>query len=183
MEQLGLIGEMHWLIEAAIAKTKRIIELADRFANALRPVKRSVIDLGVVGTGTTHHEQLGRRTAREPDERKVPSVAFHRDVEPRTVALDQPQLLEQRGKLARRVLPLDPVGFAHDASALVRRELAAEIAEQARSQLFRLADVDDFSVGGEHAIDSRPILRVRLHRGPHHGELRGGRVRTEQTYF
>ena len=119
LEELRLIGEVHRLVEPAVAQAERVVELAHRLADALRAVERAVVDLRVVAAGAAHDEQLRRRPARELDEGEVPRVALHRHVEARAEALDQAQLLEQRGELARRVLPLDARRLAHDARALL----------------------------------------------------------------
>src|SRR6185436_14875628 len=97
-------------------------------------------------------------TACELDEGEMTRIALHRHVEAWTEALDQPQLLEQRGELARRVLPLDARRLAHDPRPFLVGP-AAEVAEQSRAQPLRLADVHDLAVAGEPAIDARPILR------------------------
>ena len=182
MKQLGLIGEMHGLIEPAVAEAEHVIQLAHRVTDPLRAMERAVVDLRVVGTGAAHHEQLGCRAARELDEGEMPRVALHRDIQPGTEALDQAQLFQQGGELARRVVPLDAVRLAHDSRALVGGEITAEIAEQPRAQLLRLAHVDDLAVGGEHAVHAGTVGRVGLHRGAHQRELCVRRRWPEEVY-
>ena len=93
----------------------------------------------------------------------VPRVTLHRDVEPRPQSLDQPQLLEQRRELARRVLPLDVGRLAQNPRALFLGIRAAEVAEQPRAHALRLADVHDLAVWRQHAIDAGPVLRAVAH--------------------
>jgi len=110
LEQLCLIAEEHLQIRPAISQHQRIVELAHGFADSLRADEGPVVDSRVLTRRASHYDQLGSRTFRELDEGVVPRVAHHRDVVPRAEALDQPQLLEQRRELARRVFPLDLFG-------------------------------------------------------------------------
>ena len=95
----------------------------------------------------------------------------------------EPQLLEQRRELARHVIPLDALGLADDARALVLGKRAAEVAEQPRAELLRLADVHDLAVGSEHAIDAGRSVALRAHVRAHDGDLRVRRRRTEEVYL
>jgi hypothetical protein len=135
VKELRLIGEVHRLVEPAIAEAECVIQFADCLADPLRAVEWPVVDLRVVRTGPTHNQQLRRGTPGELDEGEVARVTLHGHVEPWSIALDQPKLLEQRRELAGRVVPFDAIRFAHDARALVRGKLAAEVREQSRTQL------------------------------------------------
>jgi hypothetical protein len=114
---------------------------------------------------------------------KCRASPLHRDVQARPKALDEAQLLEQRGELARRVVPLDARRLAHDARALLVGT-AAEIAEQPRTNPLRLADVHDFSIGGQPAIDARPVLGRGAHARAHvRDHLVGGLRREEKLLY
>src|SRR5258708_15811315 len=102
---------MHRLLESAIAPSERVVQPADSLSHTLRAVKRAVVHLCVLCAGTTYHQKLRRRAARELDEREVTYVALHRHVETRAELLDQAQLLQQRRKLAWRVVPFDARPF------------------------------------------------------------------------
>src|SRR5258708_37661924 len=71
LKQLPLIREMHRLLESAIAQSERVVQLADSLSHTLRAVKRAVVHLCVLCAGTTYHQKLRRRAARELDEREV----------------------------------------------------------------------------------------------------------------
>ena len=142
LEELGLIREVHGLIEPTVTKAEGVVELAHRLAHSLRAVKRAVVDLRIVGARAAHHGELRCHAASELDEGEVSRVALHRHVEAWTEPLDQPQLLEQRGEFARRVIPLDAVRLADDARSLLVRS-AAEVAEQSGAQPLGLAHERD----------------------------------------
>jgi len=101
----------------------------------------------------------------------VPVVALHRHVEPRTQPLDEAHLEEQRGELARRVVPVDVHRLADDARAFVLGIAAAKIAQEARAQPLRFADVHHLAAARVHPIYARPVLGARGHRGAHAREL------------
>src|SRR5687768_15165549 len=96
-------------------------------------------------------------------------ITLHRVVEPRTESLDQLQLLEQRRKLARSVLPVYRNRLAQNAGALLFGIGAAEVAEQPGPDTLGLPDIHDFAGGREHSIDARPICRSRADNRPHVG--------------
>jgi hypothetical protein len=108
VEQLALVGEAQRHVVGAVAQAERVGELAHRLLHVARAGERPVPHAAVAAPGgALDHLELGRRAARELDERPVPRVALHEDVVPRAPALDEPQLAQQRGELARRVLPLE----------------------------------------------------------------------------
>jgi hypothetical protein len=89
LEELRLIGEVHRLLEPAVAEAERIIQLAHRLADALRAVEGTVVDLRVVPARTADDEQLRGGSACELDEGEVPRVSLHRHIEARAEALDE----------------------------------------------------------------------------------------------
>ena len=94
--------------------------------------------------------------------------------------LDQSQLLKERGELTRRIVPFDRISLAQYARAFLLGKIAPEIAQQARPHPLRLADVDDLTGGGEHSINSGPILGAGTHVGVHNAELILGRRSAQQ---
>src|SRR5262249_36170031 len=129
---------------------------------------------GGAAAGAAVDGELGGAAGGEAEEGVVTQVALVGDIEGGTEALDEAQLLEQRGELVGQVRPLDAVGLAEDAGALVARA-SAEVAEDAGSHLLGLADVEDGAVLREHAVDAGSALGVLLHGSAERGEvLRGG---------
>ena len=179
LEELALIREVHARVEGAIAHREHIVQLAHGFVHGLRALERTVVRRAVVARAA-HDEELGCGTLHDLDEHEVPVIALHRDVESRTQPLDLLQLQQQRRELARRVLPIDAHGVSQNARALVLGKGAAEIAEQPRTDLLRLADVDDLAVGGVHAVDAGTILALGLHARAHDRELIVGCLRAPQ---
>src|SRR5690242_18058554 len=103
-------------------------------------------------------EKLRRRATGELQEAEIPAIPLHCYVEARPQLLDLPQLLEQCRELAGRVVPLDAIRLAQNASALLFGEVASEVAEQPRTDALRLADVHDFTRVRQHPINARPVL-------------------------
>ena len=60
-EQLGLIGEVHRLVGRAIAQAEHVVQLAHGLADALRALKRTVVDRRVVVARSADDDELGRR--------------------------------------------------------------------------------------------------------------------------
>src|SRR5437867_3352783 len=87
-KQLRLIGEMHRLVERAIAQAKRVVELANGLADALRSLEGPVVHRRVIVARSANHDELRCRAPRELQEAEVPAVALHGDVEPWPELLD-----------------------------------------------------------------------------------------------
>ncbi len=170
-EDLDLVAEADGRVERAIAQAQCVVQFPQRFADSHRAQERSVVGPTIVTAGAADDRELGRRAPRHLDERVIVGVALHRDVESRAELLDEPQLLHERVELVGRVVPGDAVRLPQDPGALVLRVRAAEIAEQARSHPFGLADVNDFAAGRHHAIHTGAVGGTRPHRVAHHLHL------------
>src|SRR6201999_1980299 len=81
VEQLGLIGEVHLLIDRAVAKTEHVVQLPHGIADAGRAQERSVVNRTVVLSRTTHDDKLRCGCLGELDETIISPIALHRHVE------------------------------------------------------------------------------------------------------
>jgi hypothetical protein len=171
LKQLLLIAEEHLEVGAAVTQHRYVVELAHRLSQPLRADERPVIGRHVLAGWTSYDDQLRGRTRRELDERIVPRIAHHRDVVTRPESLDQLELAQQRGELARRVLPLDLFRRPENARALVLGVRAPEITEQARAHSLGLPDVQHLAVARQHPVDAGTVGGAVTYRHSHHGEL------------
>src|SRR5690348_4949984 len=80
LEQLRLIGKMHFLIGGTVSKSKNVVQLSNGFGDSRRAHERAVVGPGIVSSGSANHQQLRRGRFRDLYETIIPSVALHRDV-------------------------------------------------------------------------------------------------------
>src|SRR5439155_12589835 len=106
-EQLRLIGEVHVLVEGAIAEAKRVVELTDGLADALRSLEGPVVHGRVVVARAADDDELRRTSPGELEEAEGPAVALHRGVETLRQSLDSPLLIQERVEVTRPVGPRD----------------------------------------------------------------------------
>ena len=157
LKQLLLIAEVHLRFAAAVAQHERIAELAKRLAYALRSNEWTIVNGRVISGCTADHRKLWRSPLGDLDERVVRCVSLHRVIETRTKCLDQSQLAQEGSELAWRVFPVYRVGFAKNPGAFLLRIGAPEIAEEPGSYPFRFADVNHFTRGREHPVDTGTV--------------------------
>src|SRR5262249_9587258 len=78
LEQLRLIGEMHFLIGGTVAKSQDVVELANGVLDPGCPHERPVVRARIVSAGAAHDDELWRRSTRDLYETVIPAVALHR---------------------------------------------------------------------------------------------------------
>src|SRR5690606_27461440 len=83
------------------------------------------------------------------------AVALVLHVVDRSCVLDAPHLREQCRKLARHILPLDPVRVADDLVPLLVGR-TAEVGEQSTADPNRLAHVEELVARPDHAVHPGP---------------------------
>src|SRR5207248_2599924 len=84
------------------------------------------------------------------------------DVEARLPAADEFQLAQDGGELVGRLLPDEGARVLDNLAGLLVAA-GAEVAEQPGAQRARLADVDQFTGGVEHAVDAGQARAVLAH--------------------
>src|SRR5262249_55484234 len=87
-------------------------------------------------------------------------------IETRPPATDQFQLSEERCKLAGGILPGDLLGLGQDSPGLGIAAFGTEVAEQARPQALRFAEIDDLAALIDHPVDARPARTLLAHKSP-----------------